>query len=480
MSSTLVLPVLPIVNKASPKMAMFGALLGMMIGISIVKDPMLVAIVVAITAAVFYVERKVIYGVVFLAASLPFQQVFTVELLGYTIKPSHIMVMVILGALMKQGQKSEKAKSFVAPMDIPYGLFLLTGLASIGTAISTSRSFAILIWALISFVIYIIVSRVIASEDELRIVMPAFFFSTVAVALFGIYQFIASYIGLPTGLRDVYIGSSAYLTRVHSTFLEPLHFANFIVVALPLFLGWTISKHGGKSKIFQYIGLLTLAVALLMTISRGGYISIAISLAVFWLVGRHRPRRALSWKLPAIVAAITIALVLIVMLLAPAGIIKETIVGGSAIRAGSSMTRMMLIDDTMRMFADSPYIGVGIGNFGPYYNMKTFRGTTNVADYRQSNNVIFEVLAEMGVIGEIIFLLTGLAYAWMLWIAIRGARSDLTFWLAVGAAAASAGTAFQFMTYSPMYGEWVWFLVGLTGFLWRQAVTRGQDEETVC
>lgn len=448
---------------------------GVITGALWVFNPVAAVAMIATGIGIYVAAMDAKAGVALLALVLPFQRLLATEILGYSLKPSHVMALILIGAVVYRALKIRSWRIFWTPMDVPYALFLLAALSSVGIAINVPRSLAILSWAGVSYFIGFTVSRLMADGVGINRTIKSLILSGALVSAFGIYQFIASYAGLPTWLRDVYIGSSAYLTRIHATFLEPLHFASYLIVVIPIALGWTVYCADLKVKPLAWVGLGLMTVALGMTISRGGYIAFAIALLVFYLLGEHKPRRRLTWK--AGLVAITVALI-VVLVLAVFGvpdIIMETIVGGQAIRAGSSMTRVMLVQDTIRMFVDSPFIGIGIGNFGPYYNMKTFRGSNSVADFRQANNIIFEVLAETGLIGLTLFFLTGIAFAWMLWVAITRARTRQAYGLSVGVAAASAGAAFQFLTYTPIYAEWVWFMVGLAGAQWRGAIAKNDD-----
>jgi O-antigen ligase len=107
-------------------------------------------------------------------------------------------------------------------------------------------------------------------------------------------------------------------------------------------------------------------------------------------------------------------------------------------------------------------VGIGIGNFGPYANKKVFRSTTDVAEFGAANNVPLEVLAESGIIGFLALALVFFGYLKGMRDGLTRAKSRFHSALLAGLTASFFGLSFQYLTYSPFYGEWTWFMLGLS------------------
>jgi len=402
-------------------------------------------------------------GPILVAFFLPFQKTFTLEIAGYTLKTSQLLVIVTLFAWAAYLFRQKEHGVARTPMNFPLVLFLAASLVSMVNAINLVRSVAIFSWALFSVLLFITMASLIRDEGLLKKVIGSLIISGTLVSLFGIYQFVGSYLGLPTLLRDVYLPTGMYLTRVQSTFLEPLHFASYLLVVIPLCLALYLGRVEQFNPRYLFFALLTMSLAMILTIARGGYLGLVVSVVVIFLFSRRGVRKKSSiLKVAFSFAVVILALFMLIVYLAPPGIITTTIFGGKAIRAGSSFTRMLLMKDAWAMFQESPLIGIGIGNFGPYANQKAFRSTTNVADLGTANNVPLEVLAESGILGFIALALIFLAYLKGMWQALMRTKSRFLSALLVGLLASFFGLSFQYLTYSPFYGEWTWFMLGLS------------------
>jgi O-antigen ligase len=436
---------------------------GSVLGMLVVLGPSVAALLAFVTLSSLIIFTDLRAAPVLIAFFLPFQNVFTLEIAGYTLKTSQVLVLLSLLAWSLRSFQKRDFRVAQTSMNFPLLLFLVAGLISVANAINVSRSVAILSWALFSFLFFLLMASLVRTEDLLRKVVVSLLVSGTLVSLFGLYQFAGSYLGLPTLLRDVYLPTGMYLTRVQSTFLEPLHFASFLLVTIPVCVALYLGRVRKFHTRYLLISLLVMGLALVLTIARGGYLGLVVSVfALFLFTKKTGQKRGRVIKIALSFAVVILVLVVAVIYLAPPGIISTTILGGEAIRAGSSFTRMLLMKDAWAMFLESPLIGVGIGNFGPYANQRVFRSTTIVADFGTANNVPLEVLAESGILGFLALVLVFLSYLRGVWQGMKSAKSHFLSSLLAGLAAGFLGLSFQYLTYSPFYGEWTWFLLGLS------------------
>jgi O-antigen ligase len=72
---------------------------------------------------------------------------------------------------------------------------------------------------------------------------------------------------------------------------------------------------------------------------------------------------------------------------------------------GSRLKRIAFIIAGLRMFADHPVLGVGISQFGYFYNFYQPLGLQGMAETVKliPNNIYVELLAELGIFGFLLF-----------------------------------------------------------------------------
>jgi len=445
-----------------PLLILLILLVGATVGFLTSRATVAVAILLFGIASLMLVSKNYEWGLLLMVFFLPFQRLLTLEVAGYTLQIAQVMVIITFIVWLLNLLEKEELKLVKTPLNVPLLVFLLVNLFSIWNAINVTRAIAIFMWVTFSVMVCFLLVNTVRDEERLRKIIKVLIISGVLTSLFGIYQFIGSYLGLPTFLRDVYGPTGWYLTRIHSTALEPLHFASYLLVVIPV----TAALYQSRSAIFNrsllFFGLVVMSVAMLMTIARGGYVGLVLAVFVIFLLSKGSVQASGGGK-KIFVALLygAVILAIVVTLLAP-GMLRETILGGAAVRAGSSFARMLLVKDALMMFERHPLFGVGVGNFGPYYNKIYNIPSTAVADFRTVNNVPMEILTETGIFGLLALAWVLLRYVRSMWDAIKKTQDPFIYALLVGFMASFFGLAFQYLTYSPFYAIWTWFMLGMS------------------
>lgn len=124
--------------------------------------------------------------------------------------------------------------------------------------------------------------------------------------------------------------------------------------------------------------------------------------------------------------------------------------------------RMIAFERAIYFFKESPLLGIGIGNFGPYTNLKLKRSITDVKSFEMVNNVPLEVLTETGILGFFALLWIGFQYLKSVWQEIVKTENELLRALLIGFTASFVGLSFQYLTFSPFYATWTWFMLGMS------------------
>ncbi|MCA8971830.1 MAG: O-antigen ligase family protein [Planctomycetes bacterium] len=185
------------------------------------------------------------------------------------------------------------------------------------------------------------------------------------------------------------------------------------------------SAHGFERWLAFSLALAIIAIA--MSSSRNGVISLGVSGAItVFMMHRSHFVRGVAW--PALALLLVSALVLFGFGFDPVIERMETL--GDL--ESASADRVALLGDTMRMIGDSPIVGSGLGSFE--YAFPSFDTTMRPGTAAHAENQYAEVLAETGIVGFALVLVTAVLIGRVLVRAARGRRGSMR--------AAAYGSAF--------------------------------------
>ncbi len=201
-----------------------------------------------------------------------------------------------------------------------------------------------------------------------------------------------------------FIRSAQYLGRASGLYICPDHLAAYLEVVGCLGLSialWSRSRAWVKLLI-GYLSLCCLA-GLMITASRGGFLSASAGLFVLTVLGLMRLRQTAPGMLPR---AIFVVLVLVVVAAGGIGIALRSnplLQGRAKGLLDRTDARLMLWPSAVKNFQVSPALGTGSATF-LYYGRK-FRDVRVQSDPIRPHNDYLELLAEYGAVGAALFLL---------------------------------------------------------------------------
>ena len=255
-----------------------------------------------------------------------------------------------------------------------------------------------------------------------------------------------------------------------STFGNPLFFAQYLSLAMPLGVAMCLQKKsrgpgtapfGRMSPFFRiFFGLsaLFMLVFLLLTRCRGAYLGVAVALLYCYiailLYYSGRLRKAL----------IGLLIVFVVVLSLGFSLAQSKGWMGKDIRWRNLM-RVYLWSSTLEMVKDHPILGVGVGNFKVVYPLyrsgKDKEVTPKGVKYSKAHNDFLQIWAEMGTLGLVCFL--GILFSLVR--AIRRTRGSpcghISLGLQAGIIALLVQAFFNPLLYVPVSGMGFWVLLGL-------------------
>lgn len=420
---------------------------------------------IAAIGIAFSIFRSPWVGVLMLTFFLPFERIGSVDIAGSTVRVSQVVLACLIGSLFLSIAKNKKQwKMPTYPIAIPLFIYIIAAITGFLVTPNMSRSISVFLFVVFTMTASLVVPIMVNTQEKLVRVLQVLGAALLIVGAFGVYQFVGDWIGLPnslTGLRALYSKDVLGFPRVQSTALEPLYYANYLLLPLSVLASLFLAR---QSKVFaqwQVIGLLGLGLLnLVLTVARGGYIAFAASvcvlLAYYFFTMRLLTPRNLSYAF-AIVGVVVIAATQFLQIGAVA---DKAITHVTDLFAGASYNeRVETFEIATQAFQQYPLFGIGVGSFGPYASWNPM--VEPETGWAIVNNEYLEVLAETGIVGFI-----GLMSAFFIVIirslyALKKSENTMVNTILIGALAAFIGILVQYNTFSILYIMHVWFVVGL-------------------
>ena len=245
---------------------------------------------------------------------------------------------------------------------------------------------------LLSFGLFIVLINQLKSKNALHAFLLCALAAAFVVSLYGIYQFV---IGVPVESAWVDAAQHPTLrTRAYSFFGNPNVLSEYLIMLIPfgLALAWSARDYRKKALLLALTG--SLALSLVFTFSRGGWMGFAIGLFLFFLL---REKRIFVFML----------LLLLVLLLAGAAFMPDTVLQRIATigstRDTSNLYRFQVWREALLIIKDFWATGVGFGYLAfrkiyPYYMLSRTKLPFHV------HSTYLQFLVEMGVGGFLVFV----------------------------------------------------------------------------
>lgn len=403
---------------------------------------------------------------------LPFERIPSFNLLGASLRLSYIVAAVII---LRAVVVLWNDKFSTIRRDLPVKILLIFAswiVVTIPASINIQRGLQVALYTLI-VIATAIALRVLYKPAYLSTIIKALLISSLVVGVFGIYQYFANLAGVPrwlTGMRKLYDWQVFGFPRIHSTALEPLYYCSYLLIPISYLLVRSLNRSGVN---WKHVSLLTLlSGSVVLTVSRGGIVALAIMLCaaiVVMLIKRITSAKRIMSTLGILAVAVLISLTMINFVSREPQNKKITKGQKGAAGFASQLEKTDLEnsgDDRalMRKRAISIYttdaahifIGVGPGQFGPYIQ-------NNVPDrangWKIVNNETLELLVEYGLVGALLlaaFVLIVVSRAWK--IPTNNLRLSS---MGLGLILYLVALAVQYQTFSTLYIMHVWVVLGL-------------------
>ena len=378
-----------------------------------------------------------------------------VEIFGLTLKPSHLLFgYAVIGiasasAFRRQAVLANVPRGFIVAVA---GLLILHVLASLVSARPDAGARAFLVVLGGSIIPSIAILGVIQSRERALLLIRFFVLGQLIVAVYGIYQFIATFLGLPllVSFFGTVVAGGHELHRVSALSYEPAFYAAYAVTGLPLILSDAVLHRRRFRNPLLSPGAIALVVtlALLLTNSRAGLLACVVIIVGVWIGHRKwLPRRegTRSILLPVLAVTAVLGMAAVAVRFDLVAFARDRVVSIVNEQEGSNAVRLTLYKSVLRIIEDNPLMGVGPRQLG--YELQERREYYFVGPPEQAataNNIWLQGAVETGLLS--IPLMAG-----VLWMNARLVRRRASFdgqLLALG--------AFVFLLVSGMFVSFFW------------------------
>ncbi|GAB4144458.1 MAG: hypothetical protein OHK0017_02990 [Patescibacteria group bacterium] len=408
----------------------------------------------------------------FLVLSLPFERIPSLELGGFNVRISQLIVLLGFYFLAILLIKRDKQLFALKIKSITWFIvaFWIGLIPSLFLAVNEMRQYQVLIATGLVFGAAFLVSHF--NQDLTRTIKHLSYLLS-AVGIFGIYQFLGDFVGLPstlTFLRPQYTKMVFGFARVQATAIEPLYWGGMLLLPSTWFLLRLMttkkSNFNWPSFLINVCCLVLVYVNLVLTLSRGAYLALVISL----LIGVVAAAKYINWRV-----VLTFLLPSVLLLTIPTYIYlansqyyklidsaTEHIANVFSDRQASTNERLSYLNDAFRLLPENIVFGIGSGNYGPRLDQGT-----NSDGWLIVNNVYLEVLLEQGILAFTAFIAMFLYFVW------RGLKKIATMLQSnekynldqklalIALVSALSGYLAQWATFSPIFIMPIFILLGL-------------------
>lgn len=402
-------------------------------GLAIALLPLTLAAAIVLGSIAFVVTLiQPEYGLYLLILAVPWGSVREIRLGAMAVGITEALVGLVLAAWLAKMVAVREIRTVHPPLLLPLLIFLGAILLSLTVTLSLQYSLKEVLKWLEVLGIYLFVVNVIGKR-ETRLIVLLILLAGISQALLGIYQFFGR-VG-PEGflLFDRFL-------RAHGTFEQPNPYGGYLGLILPLAYSLLIASfkiqdtgykiracilHPATCILFYGVACAVIAIALIMTWSRGAWLGF---IAAFIAMNMVRSRRAAALFALALIL-LSFVIVMGGLQLLPEAIIQRFLdflpfLGGVDISRVevtpanfAVMERLAHWQAGWDMFSEHPWLGVGIGNYEPVYPAYALPYWDDPLGH--AHNYYLNIAAEAGLVGLSAYLILWAAVLWQAWRAVR-------------------------------------------------------------
>jgi O-antigen ligase len=273
-----------------------------------------------------------------------------------------------------------------SPIDMPIILFGIIIMISTITSINPTGSFRDLAIHLSGLGFLFVMVNSIRDLEDFNKVVTILVFSATLVALYGLYQYVVGVEMDPAWVDTE--NNQGVTTRIYSVFGNPNILAEYLLMTIPMSVGLFWHSKKLSKKVIFLGSTLIMMLALVLTLSRGAWVGIAMAALIFIILV---DKRILLSIIPLSLGAVY---------LLPQTILNRIVSIGN-LQDSSNAYRIEMWGITADIIRDNWMVGVGFGHL-PF--KQTFETYIRTLPTYHAHNTYLQIAAEIGIPGLIAFL----------------------------------------------------------------------------
>jgi putative inorganic carbon (HCO3(-)) transporter len=349
-----------------------------------------------------------------------------------------VLVVVTLRWLLRVAASGGRiARSEIyAPAALFYALLLPSFFVTFDRAVSARLAFAILMMLMTA----VVATNLLRRESRLTGAVTAILLASAAISLAALLQlavWFLYHVPIFQSSPDVARIGGIRLLRLTATYFDPNYFALYLMG--PIILGLFVGLEGHMSRRYRTFVWMVVSldlVVLLLTFSRGGWVTLLAFMVVFVLLRAKAPSR-------------TVWLAMLVVILIAAPLVATVLV---RINPASVSFRLSLQKLGVEVMTEHPLTGTGLG---------TFRQLPQNRFKQPSHSTYLQIGADAGIPALIAYLMLGLVVMLNAVRALRVARDGPARAVLLGTVYALGCLAVQSALLDALIAKYLWIFIGL-------------------
>ena len=303
---------------------------------------------------------------------------------GVSVWVVHILVLILLLLWIFDTIRRKRVCLIRTPLDYPILFFVLLSILSALFSVSPGESFLILLNFFDYIVLYYLVVNKVRMRDrkQISLIINTVIAAGSAVALFGILK---------------YLGSSANILGF--TYYNPNPLGSYLAMVIPVTLAMMMLTPDLGKKILIGYGICMMVIAFILTLSRGGWISLLCALCVMTYL-YYKKFRSFSGK-ALVPASFIIGIALLAIMVLGYTNVKREIVAINKGRIESVSGRVPIWKGTFDIIRTYPLLGAGPGTFPLLFEDYIRKYVGDLRD-KYAHSEYLQTVAEWGVFSLLI------------------------------------------------------------------------------
>jgi O-antigen ligase len=308
---------------------------------------------------------------------------------GWAVTTIHMITLVALTAFLVQKSWNRDWKWISTPLDKPILALLILCLVSSAFSMHHRTS----LWSMILLINYIVIFYLTIYTINTRTHLRRLIYLIIGIAIFLSVFGLFKRFGVNPFPWWEYSELKYPLSFLSATYGNHNHLAGYLEMAIPLTLGLFLTGYrGGKLSLVIFLTFIML-IALVLSLSRGGWISAFIGLifmAICLLTSRYFKRKGF------LIALIGGSVALIIIILASSPVIERIQTVMEKGEESSLHSRLVIWEGVVEMIEGHPLLGTGPGTFPLIFTQHQPPGLRN--RFFMAHNDYLQFTSEVGLL----------------------------------------------------------------------------------